>query len=211
MTLSKKDYEQFKQDVKSELAVIKQNQSDILACLKSVSRCADTTLKKIEATESAVNSLRNSVNADARKTTNLNETVKKLSEELAKLQKSTETNFAQFSEALNMVMVQNILDKMEILGGTLDNSNPQNNKGYYTKTCPKCGRPLNNAAASQCPSCGAKLNDSAEDKSEYKICPLCGEKVLEEEYCCVHCGYKFDANAFDNSGSFLDVFRRTTR
>lgn len=196
MYVAKKDYEQFKQDVKSELSNIKQNQTNILSCIKITSKCESALLERLSTVEKEIDLLNNSIKNNIQNIEGLSRTVKSLSYELKKTRKSSETIFRQLSEALNMVMVQNILDKLEIFDKIADNSSAQNdNRLDYRKTCPTCGIPVSNSSG-KCPNCGTNLIKNSNQDSGYagdgkKKCPLCGTIVRASENSCVYCGHRF--------------------
>ena len=168
MNIAKKDYEQFKQDTKSGLAEIRKNQANILSCLKAISVCENALHEQITSIEESIRILTDSVKSDTKKMVSLSNTIKKLLLTLKKIEQNTETNFRNLSDAVNMIMVQGILDRIEMIG-VLPKAPPQNQKAKKGHT------PKSNVVQYS------------------KVCPLCGALIMKQDNECVHCGHNFNS------------------
>lgn len=168
MNIAKKDYEQFKQDTKSELAKIRNNQSEIISCLKTISMCENALHEQISSIEESIRILNDSIKSNTKKTIGLSNTIKKFLVKLEKAEQNTETNFRNLNDAVNMIMIQSILDKIEMIDD-LPKAPSQNQK---TK----------------------KRHTQKRDVTQYsKVCPLCGALVMKQDSECVHCGHNFNS------------------
>lgn len=119
-----------------------------------------------------------------------------LRNDINEMKKSGERNVQRLNEALNMVMIQNLLDRAETIDLSSNCSRPQkSDERHYTETCPTCGKPITNSDGI-CNICGSKVNGKEDFNTldETKSCPVCGSLVLKRDCNCVHCGHKFSDN-----------------
>lgn len=162
MYLGKKEFESFKSVTISYLNAIEKNQEGMLEILKELVVGQNDIQNRISALEESSGRLESLLSEnEMNNSQKLADIMLTLIKETDKIKRNHSNNMKQIREAINLLMLEGLLDRAEMV-------------------CEVSSKSTKKAKSL------SKRKETAN-----KICPLCGAPVLDDDNVCLHCGHKF--------------------